>query len=495
MKIKIAVVADPHYEPHENILFPARRGEIADILLLRAVHRINRIIRPDLTVILGDIHDNGGTPEAVKQLERMREIAALLKSPWLIIPGNHDAPPELFYSVFPRPAETTDINGVRFVSFLDPEEPGWNARRTEHDLARMKKARAGWHGQIVMLQHVPLFPPGHSNCPYNYVNAGDIIAEMRRNGILLAISGHYHEGVELINDDGVNFLAAPALCQSPFSFLEIDLINGNVTVTRHDLRLPEKLNLWDMHVHTQFAYCSENMEVVKSMGLARDFGLAGLTFAEHSGHLYFDSDTYWKSKACLREGIDSAQKQNERMDAYLAALGNAGCRPLNTGLEVDCCFDGSLLMRPLDRNHVRYLLGSVHALSTLQNPQPDTKAIHGEFLGLTASLVRSKIDILAHPFRVLAHAKIEIPDSLFDPVVGLLKEAGVAAEINFHTDLPDAEFFRRCLAAGVKLALGSDAHNLYEIGEFTPHLALLRDCGVDGNLQEVLLNPGVPASS
>lgn len=493
MKIKIAAIADTHYEPHRNILSPSQRGEIADILLLRAVHRINRIIRPDLTVILGDIHNAGGTPAGMKQLERMRETAALLKSPWLIIPGNHDAPPELFYSVFPRPAETTDINGMRFVSFLDPEEPGFNARRTEYDLARMKKARDGWHGQIVMLQHVPLFPPGRVNCPYNYVNADDIITAMRQNDIVLAISGHYHEGFELVNDAGMNFLAAPALCQSPFSFLEIDIVNGKVTVTRHDLRLPEKLNLWDMHVHTQFAYCSENMEVVRSMALAQDFGLAGLTFMEHSGQLYFDNDTYC-GYACLTDGIASAQKQNERMSAYLSSLDKAGCRPQNTGLEADCCFDGSLLLRSSDRNRVRYLMGSIHALPTLQNPQPNMETICNEFLNLTASLVRSKIDILAHPLRVFARAKLEVPDSLFDPVIRLLKESGVAAEINFHTQTSDPEFFRRCLAAGVKLALGSDAHNLYEIGEFTPHLALLRDCGFDGDLKEILLNPGLSAS-
>ena len=492
MKIKIAVVGDTHYEPRGNILSSARRGEIADILLLRAVHRINRVIRPDITVILGDIHNTGGIQEGLSQLEQIRKIAALLKSPWLIIPGNHDAPPELFYSVFPRPAETRDINDVRFVTFLDPEEPGFNARRTDHDLERMKMARAGWHGQIVILQHVPLFPPGRANCPYNYLNADDIIAVMRQNGIILAISGHYHEGLGLINDNGVNFLATPALCQPPFSFLEIDLVNDKVAVTRHDLRLPEKLNLWDMHVHTQFAYCSENMEVVKSMGLAEDFGLAGLTFAEHSGQLYFDSHTYW-NKACLLGGIESAQKQNERMHAYLLALNNAGCRPQNTGLEVDCCFDGKLLVRALDRNRVRYLLGAVHGLSTLQNPQPDMQAVRDEFLNLAASLVRSKIDVLAHPFRVFTRANMETPESLFDPVVRLLKETDVAAEINFHTNSPDAEFLRRCLIAGIKLTLGSDAHNLCEIGEFTPHLALLRDAGFDGDLNEILLNPKLSA--
>lgn len=493
MKIKIAAIADTHYNPDGNSLLPQRRDAIADILFLRAVHRINRLIRPDITVILGDVGDSGSTPEWMRHLERMRGIAGLLKSPWLIIPGNHDVSAERFYSVFPRPPETTDINNTRFVPFLDPEEPGFNARRPEHDLTRMKKARAGWHGQIVTLQHVPLFPPGRNDCPYNYVNAGDIIAVMRQNGIMLSISGHYHEGFELINDDGANFLAVPALCESPFSFLEINLLDDNISVTRHDLHLPEKLNLWDMHVHTQFAYCSENMEIARSIGLAKEFGLAGLTFAEHAGQLYFDNDTYW-SYSFLTDGFEAIQKKNDRMDAYFTALANAGCRPLNTALEADCSFDGKPFLRPSDRSRVRYLLGSIHALSSLQNPQPDTKAVCDEFLAMTNGLVRSGIDILAHPFRVFSRAKMKIPEPFYDVVAGLLRKGKVAAEINFHTQTTNQEFVHRCLAAGVKLTFGSDAHNLYEIGEFAPHLALLRECGFDGNPEEILLNPGLSAS-
>jgi histidinol phosphatase-like PHP family hydrolase len=31
-----------------------------------------------------------------------------------------------------------------------------------------------------------------------------------------------------------------------------------------------------------------------------------------------------------------------------------------------------------------------------------------------------------------------------------------------------------CIERGVKIALGSDAHNLLEVGDFYPHLELLR---------------------
>jgi histidinol phosphatase-like PHP family hydrolase len=243
-----------------------------------------------------------------------------------------------------------------------------------------------------------------------------------------------------------------------------------------------------MHVHSPLAYCSENMDVRKSMGLAEDFGLSGLTFAEHSGQLYFDKATYW-SKSCLAGGIKSAQKRYERIEAYFTMLKKAKCRPCNRGLEVDCCYDGSLLALQKHIRKVKYLLGSIHSLAALQKPKPVMKEAEAEFLALTGKLTRSNIDILAHPFRVFTRKSMDAPQSLYDPVVKMLRKAGVAAEINFHTQTPDPEFYRRCLEAGVKLAFGSDAHNLYEIGEFTPHLALLKKCGIAGDPGDILFKP------
>ena len=35
--------------------------------------------------------------------------------------------------------------------------------------------------------------------------------------------------------------------------------------------------------------------------------------------------------------------------------------------------------------------------------------------------------------------------------------------------------------------LGGDAHSPYEIGEFAPHLELLRSIGFDGDLKDIML--------
>ena len=68
----------------------------------------------------------------------------------------------------------------------------------------------------------------------------------------------------------------------------------------------------------------------------------------------------------------------------------------------------------------------------------------------------------------------------------LLARYGVAAEVNFHQNQPEHEFLELCLKKGVRLSLGSDSHNLYEVGFFQPHFRFLRELGVAGKLDEVI---------
>ncbi len=145
--VTIAVLADIHYGESSDIT--RRRSEIADILLRRAVYRLNRLIHPDVTVILGDVLDNGNGPNALQYLERMHSILELLESDYLIIPGNHDPEQETFYQVFKRPDAIEDVCGVRFLPFLDQEEPGYHARRSAVDIERFYQARNGYRGPIV----------------------------------------------------------------------------------------------------------------------------------------------------------------------------------------------------------------------------------------------------------------------------------------------------------------------------------------------------------
>ena len=482
--VTLAVLTDVHYGAPAT--HGVRRSEIADILLQRAVHRLNRLVRPDVTVVLGDLVDDGVSPETSQRLGTLRTILDKLYSPWLVIPGNHDGDVDSFYRVFDRPPDTVDIAGVRFLPFVDPEQPGYNAMRRPTDLDRFRQARDDYSGPIVALQHVCLAPPDQAEAPYNYTNAADVIQAMTEAGVVLSISGHHHAGGSPVRTETTTFVTAPALCEAPFAFLIVELEDGAVSVEQHQLAMPERLGLVDMHVHTQLAYCSANMHVESAIALARDFGLAGLGFSEHSGQLHFTAHDYWNGVA-LEMGIACAHKDHDRMPAYLHLKQQHRSSDVAFGLEVDADYHGELLLRLEDRGRVDHLLGSIHRTPSLYKPSQSPDTLEEEFMYSLEQLLKNKIDILAHPFRLFSGVGYPPPENLFRPVAAMLHEYGVAAEINYHRNTPPPAFVRVCLDMGVKLAFGSDAHSLYEIGEFADHLSLLADLGFDGPLSDILL--------
>ena len=133
--MNIAILNDLHFGVSEGA---ARKCEYAQIFLKRAVRRLNQLIRPDIVLVLGDLLNDGESPDAVERLHALRKVLDTLDAPYLAIPGNHDPAPDDFYAVFARPADMVDIGGVRFLPFLDAACPGCNARR---NLARQILAR------------------------------------------------------------------------------------------------------------------------------------------------------------------------------------------------------------------------------------------------------------------------------------------------------------------------------------------------------------------
>jgi histidinol phosphatase-like PHP family hydrolase len=253
--------------------------------------------------------------------------------------------------------------------------------------------------------------------------------------------------------------------------------------------MPKSARLFDAHVHSPFAYCGENMDFGRAIALAEAFNLDGLAFSEHSGQLYYDNHTYWRG-AFLAAEAPYPPPVGARMRDYLAAAAAVASPRVLVGLEADADFSGRLALRPEDRAQAQLLIGAIHQLPELRSSQPSVSRTAAEFLGLLPPLLGSGIQVLAHPFRVFRRAHLPVPEGLFAPTAELLRRHRVAAEINYHTNEPSEEFTRLCLRCGVRLCLGSDAHNLYEVGEFYQHLALLRACGVDGDLSEVLLPLG-----
>ena len=213
-EVKIALISDLHYSPGRNLLCPQRRGEYAPALLAAAVGYLNRTARPDLVLCGGDLINDPAAEDADRLTGTLAEILKLLDMPCAVIRGNHDLPRERFVRHFPfKPV--ADAGFVRIVSFDDPELPGYNACRTREDLERMKLAAAGWEGLLFSFQHTPLLPPGR--CVYGYENAPETIVRLKQSGYRGTLSGHYHPGMPLAEESGLQFLVQNALCEPPFA--------------------------------------------------------------------------------------------------------------------------------------------------------------------------------------------------------------------------------------------------------------------------------------
>lgn len=472
--MKIAIISDIHAPGRDGE--PEIRGDMAELLLLRAINRFNRWLKPDVVIVCGDFVDGCDSQTAKDNLAKMRPILDKLACPYITVRGNHDPSAEYFYKVFER-KQQLDIGGVRFLVFDDKEEPMFCASRSEKQIERFKNARTDFNGQIISVQHVPILPQGAGDCPYVYTNSEQIIAAMKKYNIFAAVSGHYHKGLGHIRSDGINFIVAPAVCESPFQYTLVEINGSKVSVTTDQMRLPAELRLVDRHVHTQLAYCSENMDAARILALYKDLGIAGIVFTEHSGQLYFTKESFWEGE-CYINGLDGIDEKNNRMEQYFELMRQNNVPKKSIGLEVDFDYAGRAMIRPQDRQRVGFLMGSLHKLAEMWKPKIDWNAVAQEYLFRTEAILKSGVNVLAHPFRLFHRNGGALPVDLYAKVIKLLKKYNTAAEVNFHSQQAEFEFVKMCIESGVKLSLSSDCHNMYELGELWPHLKMLEKIGV-----------------
>lgn len=226
--MKIAVITDLHYTKTKIKDCPNRAGELAKELLASAVDKINSSIKPDLVLGCGDFINDENEAELLKELAAIFEK---LNCPKIIIPGNHDPSPEIFYKSFERPAEYLDINGYRIIPFPDNmQTAGYNARKSCEDIERIKKLSKEM--PTILVQHVPLYAPRTIKCEYNYDNAEEIISACEN--VVLSISGHEHAGFLPSFRSKFPVVIAPALCEGRFPFAIIKL-DGNRKIKSYHL--------------------------------------------------------------------------------------------------------------------------------------------------------------------------------------------------------------------------------------------------------------------
>ena len=426
MGIRIALLADLC---EENADFFYR--EFAGTVFLRTLHYLNEFIRPDAVILTGSLT---GLPD--KHLDEIRKTATLFEMPFL--------------SMVP------EIRGVSC-----PAECGefLICNRLE-DCRPDRKAVFLYNGTVL---HDPSFS-----------------AVLKNKCCSLCIT---HPTCEMADSgSGIMFCHAPSLCKAPYRFSMIEIADsGKISVEQEQYRLPP--GIADLHVHTPLAYCSENMDCLSALKLAELWGLDGIAFTEHSGHLYFTREQYWnKDKNWYREGLD-CHDRIDRTSEYWRLLAGMESDYCLRGMELDVDSQGRFVAESVVLKNLELKVGAIHALPEVSSQKIKDK----QFFFLLKSMVESGIDILAHPFRVYSWEGVEEkPVALFEPAVDLLRKHRVAVEINFHHNRPDPVFTSMCLDAGVRISFGSDSHNLYEVGFFQPHLRFLRQIGFSGKLEDIL---------
>lgn len=474
--LKILAIGDIHYSTRPAEI-EERKTTYGNEFLKRVLRRFKLEERPDVVVILGDILD---TPLEENE-DLMMEIKKTLEEiniPFIPVSGNHDGNGEKFFSVFGKSEKVHFIKDFIFYSFADSYGEGDVCTRSQKDMEEFVSTLKKYPDKrVIVLQHNPVYPIIESSYPYNLKNAEFVHQSYRENGVFLSLSAHYHQGQEISCKDDIYYLTVPALCEEPFRYVMIEIEGKKIDVRNHQLK--NSFPFCDNHCHTQFAYCAEDVTIEKVIERAELLGMGYVCFTEHADQLYLNPEEYSKGLSFYQPEIirEKREKRMDRMRLFKDAVSRYRNNSVKIGLEVIPDKDGGISILPEDREGLDIVVGAIHFFPSEILSASSSKRERW-FIDMVEVLMKNKVNVLAHPFRVFLRSGLSVPEKLFRPVVELLKSYNVSAELNFHTNTPEHKFFALCIEEGIKISIGSDSHNLLEVGEFSSHMEFLGELGV-----------------
>ena len=167
-----------------------------DELLVNAIDDLNEI-HPDVTIVTGDITDNGYFLEYEEAVTFLDQI----KSPILVVPGNHDARhvgDECFEELIKnRYGILKDKKHGLKVIGLDSSEPdldyGRVGRSQENWMKKELKNADDEHLYKIIALHHHIIPVPKTGRERNVLSdAGDILQTLMKGNADLVLSGHKH---------------------------------------------------------------------------------------------------------------------------------------------------------------------------------------------------------------------------------------------------------------------------------------------------------------
>jgi predicted phosphodiesterase len=228
--VKIGFLTDVHYRgavPGTSRI--ARRdcrraGELLDRSLAALLDR-----GVDLVICAGDCVDTPDDPRAIDDLAFLDERFRACGLPAIVVPGNHDPVPEVFYRAVAPPPRRLRLGDCEFLTFFDDLwQPAIDRARRGPDQLALMRELLGVAPPAVRLtfvvQHYVVYPP-HTGPGYDhtYENAEAIRQILEGSPRrLVVLSGHYHAGHPLTEHAGGARFTGRALCERPYPSYVLD---------------------------------------------------------------------------------------------------------------------------------------------------------------------------------------------------------------------------------------------------------------------------------
>jgi 3',5'-cyclic-AMP phosphodiesterase len=202
-------------------------------LLRTAIDEINAA-EPDLVVIAGDITDDG-YPDQYPLAEQ--ELAAIAAPHIVRVPGNHDAR-NVGYLLYEDTFGPRDSQQRFECAGLDVALVGVDSSKPDIDEGEIGREHYGWIEEgfapdadlRVFVCHHHLMPvPGTGRERNQVLDAGDVLALLRRGSVDLVLSGHRHvpyvwplAGMLIVHSGTVSTLRTRGFPQPAYNLLRIE---------------------------------------------------------------------------------------------------------------------------------------------------------------------------------------------------------------------------------------------------------------------------------
>jgi putative hydrolase len=202
----------------------------------------------------------------------------------------------------------------------------------------------------------------------------------------------------------------------------------------------------DFHVHTSYNdHSSPDLNVASAVRYAESIGLRTLAFTEH------------------------VRRESNWIERYVNEIESNNTRPslkLITGFEAKILRDGSIdCLSKYSEDY--FIIASFHTI--YGNKEIWMNAIKN-------AILNPDVNVIGH---LAPEPSFSLDSEELIEICELLKEHGKIVELNAKYNRPPIDWVRKFKEHNVEFHLGSDAHSLNEIGEFSRIIGLVQFVGTN----------------